>query len=192
MELVVCNSLSHDQNNNTIMPVRTVSVLWNWHFSWYLLLLLGASLRRLWPTWKHTSMRPLSAPVFLCDILPAAVCSSSSSSAAAAEAFFSQTVLFCSVVSIHTTGLREFNKIPLRICSYPKFRHKPREIWKQGVVSSVDNRTVSWKKITTNSIELNHSLIPPQNQARVFRKLRPICGREFCHFFTEYLVTWAG
>ena len=36
IELIVCNSLSDDENNNTIRPIRTVSVLWNWHFSWYI------------------------------------------------------------------------------------------------------------------------------------------------------------
>lgn len=27
IELIVCNSLSHDENNNTIRPIRTASVL---------------------------------------------------------------------------------------------------------------------------------------------------------------------
>lgn len=39
IELFVCSSLPlslSDENNNTIRPIRTRSVLWNWHFSWYI------------------------------------------------------------------------------------------------------------------------------------------------------------
>lgn len=86
----------------------------------YLLSLLGAVFEAAVAyNEKHTSMKPLSAtrmPVFLCDILPAAVCSSFFF--LLLKLFFlPRLVLFCAVVSIHTRGLREFNKIPLRICS---------------------------------------------------------------------------
>lgn len=36
IELIVCTSLSQDENNNTIRPIRTASLFWNWHFSWYI------------------------------------------------------------------------------------------------------------------------------------------------------------
>lgn len=55
IELIVCNSLSDDENNNTIRPIRTVSVLWNWHFFWYIYCHFWEPfLRRLWPTMRNT------------------------------------------------------------------------------------------------------------------------------------------
>lgn len=133
IELIVCNSLSHDENNNTIRPFWTASVLWNRHvFLIYLLLLLGAFSR---PTIKNTHQGDLCQQhkclyPYVIFLQPQYVL---------LLKLFSQTLLFCSVVSIHTRGLWEFNKIPPRICSYPKFLTQHPWNLRTRVVSILDN-----------------------------------------------------